>query len=82
MITGFFLSLVLAFASFFVGLLPTIAFPTPLGDAIVLFWGYLNLFSMVIPVATILQILVLYFSYIGFYLLWQAFHWVLRRIRR
>jgi len=82
MIIGFFLSLFYTFISFIVGLLPTSAFPSEISSAITTFWSYVNLFSMVVPVQTIITVLGLSFTYLATLLVWDAFHWVLRRIRR
>jgi len=79
MITGFFLSALLALLSFIVGLLPVIAFPPQIASAVALFWSYVNLFSMVIPVGTILTVLLLILTYESVKLIWSALHWVLRR---
>jgi len=82
MITGFFLQLFYSFIAFVVGLLPTTAYPSGISDGIELFWSYVNLFSMVIPVQAILTVVLLSLSYAAALLLWDALHWVLRRIRR
>jgi len=57
MITGFFLSLFLSLASFFVALLPSVAFPASLSAAISTAFGYLNMFSYLFPVATLLTVI-------------------------
>lgn len=81
MITGFFLQLFLSILAFIVGLLPTVGFPTQISAGILLFWSYVNLFSMVIPVGTIVLILGLMLMYQGAYLLWLFAHWIMRRFR-
>lgn len=80
MIVGFFLNIVLAFVTVVIGLLPTTPFPTQISTGIIMMWGYVNLFSMVIPVETILTVIVLSILYEAGILLWHAFHWLLRRI--
>lgn len=82
MITGFFLSLLYTFLSFMVGLLPTTAFPVGISSGITMFWGYVNLFSMVVPVSTIATVMGLMFGYLIVFQLWEAFHWILRRFKR
>jgi len=82
MITGFFLSILLTALSFVVGLLPVIAFPTQITAGIVWFWSYVNLFSMVIPVGTIVTLIGIMTTYYVVKLLWQLAHWALRRFKR
>lgn len=81
MITGFFLSLFYTLIAFIVGLLPTTAYPSGISDGIELFWGYIQLFSLLIPVTTLLTIVGLSLSYYAALLLWDAMHWLMRRIR-
>jgi len=81
MITGFFLVVLYQIVAFIVGWLPTIGFPSQITTAVVLFWGYVNLFSMVIPVQTILTVLLLALTYLAVKLGWSAGHWMLRRFR-
>jgi len=81
MITGFFLSIVLTILQYFVSWLPDVSFPSQIVSGIVLFWSYVNLFSMLIPVSTILSVLLLSFTYLAVRLGWDAFHWLLRRRR-
>lgn len=81
MITGFFLHILFVFISFIVSFLPMNTFPPQIGAGIALFWGYVNLFSMVLPVSTILTVLSLGLTYEATKLGWKLFHWVLRRIR-
>jgi len=81
MITGFFLSLLLAIVTFIVSLLPVSTFPPQIPSAVSLIWGYVNLFSMVIPVGTILAVMLLMFFYLSTKLVWAAAHWLLRRVR-
>jgi len=80
MITGFFISVFASILSFVVGFLPTIAFPTEITAAVLYIWSFVNLFSMVIPVQTILTVMLLMFSYYGIIFLWDAGHWLIRRI--
>lgn len=82
MITGFFLTLLLTFITFVVGFLPTTAFPAAFETSINLIWGYVNLFSMVVPVSTITTLLGIVMSYYTALFAWDAFHWVLRRLKR
>jgi len=81
MVIGFFLSALLTVLGFVVGLLPVLAFPSQIAPAILMFWSYVNLFSMVIPVQTILTVLLLSLGYLAAKLLWDLMHWILRRVR-
>jgi len=58
MITGFLLSILYTVIAFFVGLLPIIAMPSGWTDALSLIWSYLNSFSFLFPVATLVSVLV------------------------
>lgn len=82
MIVGFFINVLYVAISFVVGLLPVIAFPSAVTAAITSFWGYANLFSMVIPVGTIAILLGLWATYEGIWLTWSFAHWILRRFKR
>jgi len=80
MIVGFFLNIGLVIVNFIVNLLPTTPFPPQIPEGIIAFWGYVNLFSLVIPVSTLLTVIVFSLFYEGAILVWHAFHWLLRRI--
>jgi len=81
MITGFFLTVIYGFAKFFIDHLPTTPYPEQITAAIVFFWGALNTYSMVTPVATLVQVITLTAIADGAYLVWVFFHWVARRFR-
>jgi len=81
MITGFFLTVIYGFASFFIQHLPTTPYPTQITDAINFFWGAVNLFSMVTPVSTLVLLMGLTAIADGAYLVWLFFHWLARRFR-
>lgn len=81
MIVGAFLSILLSALTFIVGLLPVIAFPTQITSAFLTIWGYVNLFSMVIPVGTLVTIIGLSLTYEVTKLLWKLVHWIMRRVR-
>jgi len=57
MITGFFLQIFYTVIAFFVGLLPVIAVPADWANALALIWGYLQSFSFLFPVATLVSVL-------------------------
>jgi len=74
MITGFLLSIMYGFLSFMVGLLPTTSLPTGITDAITLIWGYINAWSYIFPVGTLLSALGIAFAFHGALLLWRFIH--------
>jgi len=74
MITGLLLTILFALISFFVGLLPTIAFPTGITNAITLIWGLVNSVSFLVPVDTLLTVLGLAMVFHGSILLWRLAH--------
>jgi len=82
MIIGFFLQLLYGALSLIVSLMPTYAFPTQISTGITTFWGYVNLFSMVIPVSTIAACFVIMTVFYTAEFAWQAAHWILRRFKR
>jgi len=82
MIVGFFLSVILSGITFIVNLLPSYAFPSEIPTGISYFWGYVNLFSMIIPVGTIAVLFVVMTVFYGAEGVWNAAHWVLRRLKR
>jgi len=57
MITGFFLQIFYTLIAFFVGLLPIVSMPSGWTDALSLIWGYLNTFSFLFPIATLVSVL-------------------------
>jgi len=74
MITGFFLSMFLSLLSFFVGLLPVVAFPSSITSAVQTIWYYINAMSFLLPVSTLLTVLLLAMSFHGAILLWRLAH--------
>jgi len=76
MITGFFLQIGLSLLQFFVGLLPVIAFPTQITTAFQTVWGYVNAFSFIFPVATLVQVLVIAGIFHLTILGWRMANWV------
>lgn len=57
MITGFLLQILYTVVAFFVAVLPIIAMPTGWTDALTLIWSYLNSFSFLFPVGTLVSVL-------------------------
>lgn len=81
MITGFFLQIFYAFVSFFVSILPTVAFPSALGSAITSIWGYMNALSFLFPIQTLLAVLGMAFTFHAALLTWRLFHLVAGYLR-
>lgn len=57
MIIGYILSILYTILAFFVGILPTTSVPTGWLDALALIWGYLNSFTFLFPVSTLVSVL-------------------------
>jgi len=57
MITGFFLQIFYSVIAFFIGLLPVISIPADWSNALILIWGYLQSFSFLFPVSTLVSVL-------------------------
>jgi len=81
MVIGFFLTVFYTFISFFVNILPTIAFPTGISDAILAIWYYINAYAYIFPVVTLLQVLGIAFIFHGAVLLWRLSHLGARYLR-
>jgi len=76
MITGFFITILAKFLELFLSVLPVQPFPTQIHDAILSAWGFVNAFSYIFPVATLLQVLAIAMVYHGAILLWRLSHLV------
>jgi len=76
MITGFLMQLLYGFLAFFVGLLPTTAFPSEIITALQTVWYYMNSVSFLLPVSTILTVLGLAMIFHGSIILWRLAHLV------
>jgi len=74
MITGFFLQILLAVASFVVNLLPVYNLPTAVTSAISTAWGYMNTLAFLLPMDTILQVFVLALIFHVSILIWRMLH--------
>jgi len=74
MITSFLLSVLYQFLSFFIGLLPSVDFPTAITTAISTIWYYLNAVSFLLPVSTILTVLGLAITFHLAILGWRLAH--------
>lgn len=76
MIVGFFLNIGYTIANFFVSLLPTVDFPSEISGALATVWGYVNEFSFIFPVGTLLTILGLAMAFHVAVMLWNLIHMV------
>jgi len=81
MITGFFIQIIAAVVLFALAILPTGDLPSGITDALVLIWSYINMFSFLFPVDTLLSVLLLAFLYHGILLLFDMALWVIGLIR-
>lgn len=81
MITGFFLNIGLTLITYFVNLLPVRPFPTEIAGAITAIVGYMNAFSFIFPVGTLLTVLGLALTFHLTVILWNFSHLVLRYLR-
>lgn len=81
MITGFFLRIGYVILNFFVGVLPIAAFPTQITSAIQVIAGYMNAWSFIFPVATLLQVLAVAFVYHFAIMAWHYAHLIGRYLR-
>jgi len=81
MITGFFLTIFAVILNFFVNLLPIYAFPPQISDAIQKIWIYINSFSFLFPVNTLLSVLLIAMIFHGTVIAWHFAHVVMRYLR-
>lgn len=81
MITGFFLRVLYIIMAFFVGLLPSSVFPPEITQGVQTAWYWINAFSWLFPVGTLLSVLALATLFHGSLIIWHGGHLVLRYIR-
>jgi len=80
MITTFLLTVLLSFLSLLVGFLPTGSLPAAVATSVTSLWGYVNAFSYVLALDTLLQVLVLVVAFDITMLLWHIIQWIIRKI--
>jgi len=80
MITTFLLSLFFGLIGLLLAILPVGHLPEVMTTAFAYFLGVANTFSYVIPVATLLQALVVVVAFDGAILVWHFINWVIRKI--
>jgi len=81
MITGFFLQIFVTVLGFFVSLLPLTPYPVDVANAILSVWDYINAFSFLFPVTTLLQVLTIAFLFHATVIAWHFAHMVARYLR-
>jgi hypothetical protein len=57
MITGFFLNILYAVLWFPISLLPVTTFPPQITAGVATIWGYVNAYSLLFPVSTLVQVI-------------------------
>jgi len=81
MITGFLLSVLYALIAFFIALLPATAIPTAALTAIVSLVGFINAYSFLFPVSTLLTVLGVVMTYYITMLVFDTGLWIIHLIR-
>jgi len=82
MIIGFLLNVIYAFIAFLLGLLPSgSSLPSEWVSAVYSIWGYINSFSFIVPVTTLVLALSIAMGFHLFVLGWKALHWLYALIR-
>jgi len=81
MITGFFLNILYSIVAFIVEVLPVVAYPTEITNAVLLFWGTMQSFSWLFPMGTLVSVMGIatayYLSAIG----WKFGNFIFRYLR-
>jgi len=80
MITSFFLNIFALFLSGLLSLLPSGSLPAAFSSSLSSVWGFVNAFSYVIAVDTLIQVVVLVIAFDLAVLLWHVLQWVIRKI--
>jgi len=80
MISTFFLTVLNAFVSLLLDILPTGAFSSGFQSAISYFMGVLNSFSYIFPVAALVEALAVALVFDGAILFWHLIQWVIRKV--
>ena len=82
MITGFLLTIIYSFINFLVGLLSSgSTIPDTWVNSVYSIWGYINAFSFIVPVQTLLLVLGIAITFHLFIFGWKALHWIYSLIR-
>lgn len=81
MITGFLLSILVAFVTFLIQLLPVGGLPSGVTDAITYIAGVMNTFNFILPISTLFTILTFGLSFQFVIWLWEFSMWIMRMVR-
>lgn len=82
MITGFFLEIVYQFINFLIGLLPLgESIPQTWINGVYTIWSYINSFSFIVPVNTLVSVLAIAVTFHLFIFAWKGLHWIWSLIR-
>jgi len=80
MILTFILSLFFGLIGLLASALPTGHLPAIMTTAFAYFFGVANTFSYVVPVATLMQALIVVVAFDGAILVWHFINWIIRKI--
>lgn len=80
MITTFLLNILYNFLETILSFLPTGQLPSAISTSIVNIWGFVNAFSYVIALDTLLQVLLLVLAFDLVLLLWHLIQWIIRKV--
>lgn len=80
MITSFLLDLGYRLLNFLLSFFPSGTLPPDIGNALSTVWGYVNAFSYVIALDTLLQVLLLVLAFDLVVLLWHIVQWIIRKV--
>lgn len=82
MITAFFLTIAYNFLNFLVGLLPVgSALTSTWVSGVYTLWAYINSFSFIVPVGTLVTCLAIAMAFHLFVFAWKFLHWVWSLLR-
>lgn len=81
MITGFFLQIFYALITFLIGLLPTLALPSGFTDALTLAMSYVNQFTFLFPVSSLLAVVSLALTFHAAILAFDFTLWIIHTLR-
>jgi len=80
MISSFFLTFFALFLSGLLSLLPSGSLPLEISASLTSVWGFVNAFSYVIAVDTLLQVVALAIAFDIVVLVWHLIQWIIRKI--
>lgn len=80
MISTFFLTIFFGLIGVLVGFLPTGSLPVLVSSSITSIWGFVNAFSYLIALDTLITVLVLVLAFDLVILLWHVIQWIIRKV--